>query len=379
MIACEVAATIYRTPMKVARVRSLEYLKHPELFGRGHVSIDHLISPSQRVCDYIERLIEYPGSLQALDFAGGRAQMVAMRADRDGALVGHQIRDLAMHLPTGSEVRIAAIFRSKRAIAADGDTVVEPGDEVFFLADRKSIRAMMAEFHRIERPARRIILAGGGNIGLDLARQLENRYSVKVIERGRERARQIAEALETAIVLSGDCADEDLLREENIDQTDVFCALTNDDEANILSAMLAKRLGAHRVISLINRPAYADLVEAGMIDTAVSPQQITLGALLSFVRQGNLVRVHSLRGGSTEALEAVAVGNSGGSRVVGRSIEQIALPRGATIVGIVRGERVLAAHHDTVIESEDHVILFVAEKKSVRQVELLFRAGALSV
>jgi trk system potassium uptake protein TrkA len=283
-----------------------------------------------------------------------------------------------MHLPVGSPVRIAAIFRNKRSIPAEGDTIVELGDEVFFLADKKSIRAMMAEFHRIERPARRIMLAGGGNIGLDLARQLENRYSVKIIERGRDRSRVIAEALENAIVLTGDCADEDLLREENIDQTDVFCALTNDDEANILSAMLAKRLGARRVISLINRPAYADLVESGMIDTAVSPQQITLGALLSFVRQGNLVRVHSLRGGTVEALEAVAVGSSATSRVIGRSIEQIPLPKGARIVGVVRGERVLAAHHDTVIESDDHVILFVEDKRSVRQVEMLFRAGALS-
>lgn len=379
MMACKVAATLYRTPMKIARVRSLEYLKHPELFASGSVAIDHLISPSQRVCDYIERLIEYPGSLQVLDFAGGRAQLAAMRADQDGALVGHQVRDLAMHLPAGSPVRIAAVFRHKHPIPVDGDTVIELGDEVFFLADKKSIRAMMAEFHRIERPARRIILAGGGNIGLDLARQLENRYSVKVIERGRERSRQIAESLENAIVLTGDCADEDLLREENIDQTDVFCALTNDDEANILSAMLAKKLGAHRVISLINRPAYADLVESGMIDTAVSPQQITLGALLSFVRQGNLVRVHSLRGGTTEALEAVAVGSSGTSRVIGRTIEQIPLPKGAVIAGIVRGDRVLAAHHDTVIEADDHVILFVTDKRSVRQVELLFRAGALSV
>jgi len=379
MIACEVAATLYRTPMKIARVRSLEYLKHPELFGRGQVSIDHLISPSQRVCDYIERLIEYPGSLQVLDFANGRAQLVSIRADSDGALVGHQIRDLQMHLPASSAVRIAAIFRNKRAIAAKGDTIVELGDEVFFLADKKSIRAMMAEFHRIERPAKRIILAGGGNIGLDLARQLETRYSVKIIERGRERSRVIAEALENAIVLTGDCADEDLLREENIDQTDVFCALTNDDEANILSAMLAKRLGARRVISLINRPAYADLVESGLIDTAVSPQQITLGALLSFVRQGNLVRVHSLRGGTTEALEAVAVGSSSTSRVIGRTIQQIALPKGAVIAGIVRGDRVLAAHHDTVIEADDHVILFVTDKRGVRQVEILFRAGALSL
>lgn len=379
MIACEVAATLYSTPMKIARVRSLEYLKHPELFRRGHVAIDHLISPSQRVCDYIERLIEYPGALQVLDFADGRAQLVAIRADSDGALVGHQIRDLSMHMPAGSPVRIAAIFRNKRSIAPDGDTVIELGDEVFFLADKKSIRAMMAEFHRIERPARRVILAGGGNIGLDLARQLEAHYSVKVIERGRERSRAIAEALENSIVLTGDCADEDLLREENIDQTDVFCALTNDDEANILSAMLAKRLGARRVISLINRPAYADLVENGMIDTAVSPQQITLGALLSFVRQGNLVRVHSLHGGTTEALEAVAVGTTSSSRVVGKSIEHIPLPVGALIVGIVRGDRVLAAHHDTVIEANDHVILFVGVKKSVREVEMLFRAGALSV
>ncbi len=378
MIACEVAATLYRTPMKIARVRALEYLRHPELFARGHVSIDHLISPSQRVCDYIERLIQYPGALQVLDFADGRAQLIALRADQAGALVGHQIRDLAMHLPAGSAVRIAAIFRDKRSIPVDGDTVIERGDEVFFLADRKNIRAMMAELTRIERPAKRIMIAGGGNIGLDLARQLEQRYNVKIVERGRERSRHIAEQLESAIVLTGDCADEDLLREENIDQTDVFCSLTNDDEANILSAMLAKRLGARRVISLINRPAYAELVESGMVDTAVSPQQITLGALLSYVRKGNLVRVHSLRGGAAEAFEAVATGMSGSSRLVGKSIEQIPLPNGATIAGIVRGERVLAAHHDTVIEADDHVILFLSDKRELRRVELLFRAGALT-
>lgn len=378
MIACEVAATLYRTPMKIARVRALEYLRHPELFARGHVSIDHLISPSQRVCDYIERLIQYPGALQVLDFADGRAQLIALRADQAGALVGHQIRDLAMHLPAGSAVRIAAIFRDKRSIPVDGDTVIERGDEVFFLADRKNIRAMMAELTRIERPAKRIMIAGGGNIGLDLARQLEQRYNVKIVERGRERSRYIAEQLESAIVLTGDCADEDLLREENIDQTDVFCSLTNDDEANILSAMLAKRLGARRVISLINRPAYAELVESGMVDTAVSPQQITLGALLSYVRKGNLVRVHSLRGGAAEAFEAVATGMSGSSRLVGKSIEQIPLPNGATIAGIVRGERVLAAHHDTVIEADDHVILFLSDKRELRRVELLFRAGALT-
>jgi trk system potassium uptake protein TrkA len=374
IIACQVADALFRTPTKIARVRESEYLAHPELIGRSRSSIDVVISPEQLVCRHVQRLIEYPGALQVLEFAEGRAQLVAVRAREGGALVHHPIKELRAHLPSSVDARVAAIFRRGRPIMPEGNTVIEVDDEVFFLADRRDIRTVMSELRKLERPARRLFLAGGGNIGRSLARILEGSYSVKILERSRERTKLLAEDLQNSIVLVGDCADEDLLREENIDQTDVYCALTNDDEANILSAMLAKRLGCQRVLSLINRPAYAELVEGGLIDIAISPQQVTLSALLTHIRAGTMVRVHSLRRGAAEAIEAVAVGDRRTSRVVGRAIEELELPPATTIAGIVRGEKLLIAHHDVVIEPNDHLILLLTDKRQLKKVELLFRA-----
>jgi trk system potassium uptake protein TrkA len=376
LIACQVADALFKTPTKIARLREMEYLQHPELTQRGRSSIDVAISPEALVCKHVQRLIEYPGALQVLDFADGRAQLVAVRAVPGGALVGHQIRELREHLPAGVDARVAAIFRAGRPIMPEGHTVIEVDDEVFFLADRRDIRTVMSELRKLDKPIRRVFIAGGGNIGRSLAKALESQFSVKILERSRDRAKSIAEDLRNSIVLVGDCADEDLLREENIDQTDVYCALTNDDEANILSAMLAKRLGCPRVISLINRPAYAELVEGGSIDIAVSPQLVTLGALLTYIRQGTMVRVHSLRRGAAEAIEAVAVGDRRTSKVVGRALEELELPTAATIGGIVRGEKLLIAHHDVIIEPNDHVIVFLMDKRQLPQVEALFRADA---
>ena len=376
LIACQVADTLYKTPTKIARLREMEYLQQPQLTQKGRSSIDVAISPEALVCKHVQRLIEYPGALQVLDFADGRAQLVAVRALSGGALVGHQIRELRDHLPAGVDARVAAIFRGGKPISPQGHTVIEVDDEVFFLADRRDIRTVMSELRRLDKPVRRVFIAGGGNIGRSLAKALENQFSVKILERSRDRAKGIAETLRNSIVLVGDCADEDLLREENIDQTDVYCALTNDDEANILSAMLAKRMGCPRVISLINRPAYAELVEGGSIDIAVSPQQVTLGALLTYIRQGTMVRVHSLRRGMAEAIEAVAVGDRRTSKVIGRALEELELPSAATIGGVVRGEKLLIAHHDVVIEPNDHVIVFLMDKRQLPQVEALFRADA---
>jgi len=376
IVACQVADALYHTPTKIARVREAEYLAHPELIGRGRSSIDVVISPEQLVCAHVQRLIEYPGSLQVLEFAEGRAQLVAVRTHTGGALVGLPIRELRGHLPAGVDARVAAIFRRGKPILPEGTTVIEAEDEVFFLADRRAIRVVMSELRKLDKPARRIFIAGGGNIGRNLARALENNHSVKVLERSRERTKQLAEDLQNSIVLAGDAADEDLLREENIGQTDVYCAMTNDDEANILSAMLAKRLGCPRVIALINRAAYGELVEGSTIDIAVSPQQVTLSALLTHIRQGTMVRVHSLRRGAAEAIEAVALGDRRTSRVIGRAVEEIELPPGTTIGGIVRGEQLLIAHHDVVIEPNDHVILFLVDKRQLRQVEMLFRVDA---
>lgn len=374
IVACQVAYTLFHTPTKIARVRSRQYLSNEKLFSNEAMPIDVIISPEQLVTDYIQRLIEHPGALQVLDFAGGRARMVALRAYYGGPLVGHELRTLTKHLP-GAEARVAAIFRRDRPIIPEGHTVIEADDEVFFIAARKNIRAVMSELRRLDKPIKRVMLAGGGNIGVRLAKVLETQYQVKIIEQDYDRARLIAEELHKTIVLQGDAADEELLLEENIENTDVFVALTNDEEANILSAMLAKRLGARKVMSLINRAAYVDLMESGMIDIAIAPQHATIGSLLTHIRRGDVVMVHSLRRGAAEAIEAVAHGDMKTSKVVGRSIEEIKLPPGTTIGAIVRGEQVIIAHHDTVIEAEDHVVLFLVDKNRISDVERLFQVA----
>ena len=374
MVACQVAYTMFHTPTKIARIRSAEYMNAKALFTQDAIPVDVRISPEQLVCEYIEQLILYPGALQVLEFADGRVRLVGARAEKDGSLVGQEISALKEHIPN-TEGRIAAIYRDGVPLQPDGDTVIEEGDEVFFVAARRDIRVFMSEMRRLEDPVRRVVIAGGGNIGLRLALALEQTNQVKLIERNPQRAKVISEQLNKAIVLVGDAADEDLLLEENIDSVDVFCALTNAEEANILSAMLARRLGAHKVMALINRPAYAELIEAGSIDVAISPQQVTIGSLLAHVRRGDVVKVHSLRRGAAEAIEAIAHGTREESRVVGRSIEDIDLPKGSDIIALVRGDEVIIAHHDTVIESDDHVILFMTDRRKIERIEKLFQVG----
>jgi trk system potassium uptake protein TrkA len=374
MVACQVAYTLFHTPTKIARVRSVDYLKYTRLFSQDALPVDVLISPEQLVTDYIERLIEYPGALQVLDFAGGKVQLVAVHAYHGGPLVGHELSDLRKHMP-GIDARVASIFRGGKPIVPRGDTIIELDDEVFFVAARKHIRAVMGELRKKDKPVKRVIIAGGGNIGMRLATAIEGQYQVKIIERNEKRAKLLSESLDRAIVLLGDAADEELLLEESIDSTDVFCALTNDEEANILSAMLAKRLGARKVMSLINRASYVNLVQSDVIDVAISPQQATIGSLLTHIRRGDVVMVHSLRRGAAEAIEAVAHGDRNSSNVVGRAIEEIKLPRGTAIGAIVRSEEVIIAHHDSVIESDDHVILFLSDKSCIQEVERLFQVG----
>ena len=379
MVACQIAYTLYNVPTRVARVRSTEYTERPELFHREHSPIDVLISPELLLTQYISRLIEYPGALQVMDFAEGRAQLVATEAEAGGLLVGQKLYTLKHHMPARSDARVAAIYRDGQLILPDGNTIIEENDLVFFLAAKRHIRTVMKELRPQDRPVRRVILAGGGNIGKNLARRLERDHHVKIIERDPARAEAIAEELSKTIVLVGDCADENLLREEAIENTDVYCVLTNDDEANIMSSLLAKRMGAKKVIAIINRPSYVDLMESGTIDIAVSPQQVTIGSLLTHIRRGNMARVHSLRSGAAEAIEAVALGDRRNSKVVGRSVEELDLPTGTTISAIVRNEDVIIAHHDTVIEEHDHVLLFVSDKKQIHTVEQLFQVSATFV
>ena len=376
LVACKLAATMFNIPTRVARIRSADYLSHPEIFSDANFAVDHSICPEQILCDYIVKLLEFPEALQVLEFAGGKVSLVAVRAFDGGPLVGHELRYLRQHMPQ-IDTRVAAIFRQDSPIAPEGTTVVEPGDEVFFIAATGNIRNVMQELRRMDQPVKRVMIGGGGNIGRRLARAIEHRYEVKIVEHNKVAAERLAAELDRTLVLAGDVTDEQLLDAESAADMDVYCALTNDDETNIMSALLAKRHGARKVIALINRGSYVNLVQAGQIDIAISPAQSTIGTLLAHVRRGDCVAVHSLRRGAAEALELIAHGDMKSSRVIGRRIEQLELPRGVTIGAIVRKQgddhEVLIAHHDTVINAGDHVIVFVVNKQLVSRVEKLFQ------
>ncbi|EFP6896406.1 Trk system potassium transporter TrkA [Shigella flexneri] len=380
MVACQVAYSLFNTPNRIARIRSPDYVRDADkLFHSDAVPIDHLIAPEQLVIDNIYRLIEYPGALQVVNFAEGKVSfaegkvsLAVVKAYYGGPLIGNALSTMREHMPH-IDTRVAAIFRHDRPIRPQGSTIVEAGDEVFFIAASQHIRAVMSELQRLEKPYKRIMLVGGGNIGAGLARRLEKDYSVKLIERNQQRAAELAEKLQNTIVFFGDASDQELLAEEHIDQVDLFIAVTNDDEANIMSAMLAKRMGAKKVMVLIQRRAYVDLVQGSVIDIAISPQQATISALLSHVRKADIVGVSSLRRGVAEAIEAVAHGDESTSRVVGRVIDEIKLPPGTIIGAVVRGNDVMIANDNLRIEQGDHVIMFLTDKKFITDVERLFQ------
>lgn len=375
LVACQIAYQLFHTPTKIARVRANEYLaEKADLFGEGHFEVDVLISPEQLVTDYIMRLIQYPGALQVLDFANGLAQLVAIRAYFGGLLIDKTLGELTAHLAK-YQAQIVAIYRSNRSIPLTSETAIEIGDEVFFVGATKYIIDVMSTLRRLENPYKRIMIAGGGNIGFRLADSLEDDYQVKLLERGHDRARYIAEKLDKTIVLIGDASDRELLADENIENIDVFCAVTNDDEVNIMSCLQAKRMGAKHVMALITRTAYVDLIEGGTIDIAFSPQQATIGCILTHIRQGDIANVHSLRRGAAEAIEVVAHGDDKTSRVIGRKLNSIKLPKDTHIGAIVRAGKVLIPTDETVIETEDHVILFLVDKKHLNEVERLFQVS----
>ena len=372
MLACKIAHSLFNIPTRIARIRAPDFLQHSELFTTDNFAVDYSICPEQIVTEYITKLIEFPEALQVLSFAQGKISLAAVRAHQGSPLVGSVLQNIRQHIPD-IDTRVAAIFRQGKSIRPQGTTIIEADDEVFFVAASGHIRAVMSELQRLESPYRRIMIVGGGNVGAGLARQLEGRYSVKLIEKNPERAEVLSEMLEETIVFCGDSANQELLQEEHIEQIDVFIAVTNDDEANIMSAMLAKKLGARKAIVLIQRAAYVDLVQGGTIDIAVSPQQATISALLTHVRRADIANVYSLRRGVAEAIEAIAHGDEHTSKVVGRAIGELKLPPGATIGAIVRGDEVLIAHDSTVIQQDDHVVMFLVDKKHIPEVERLFQ------
>lgn len=375
IVACHLAHVLYKTQTKIARVRARSYLDHPQLFDRNEnsdaIAIDFLISPESLVTDYILQLIEYPGSLQVIDFHHNKLRLVAMKTYEDGLLINQPIRTLNEHLPNHIKTRIVAIYRRNEVVMPTGNTIVLPGDEVFFLAEPQHVPTIINEFRkRKEKPSRNIMIGGGGNIGFHLAKALEKDHQVKLIDRNMQQARENAEKLQDTIIIRGDIADKDLLIEENIDEIDLFIAVTNADEANIISGMLAKKLGVRRVIALVNNQSYVETIQLNGIDVAISADSITTNNLLHYTRQGDTVKAVTLRRGAAEAMEIVAHGSENTSSIIGKSIAEIPWPKNITVGAIIREDKVIIAHREVEIEAEDHIIIFVTDSGSESNAEI---------
>jgi trk system potassium uptake protein len=391
LVACKIAHDLFSVPTTIARLRSPEFADGSDLMSRSGFAVDRVICPEETVTQYIRKLIEYPEALQVLEFANGLVSLIAVRAVADGPLVQHSLSEIPKLLPA-TPMRIVAIYRQDKALVdIEGHTRIEAGDEVFVLAATADIRTVLGALRKMDRPVRRVMIAGGGKVGLRLARQLVGHVQLKIIEANRGRCEYLATELPPEVmVLQGDSTDEELMADENVHEMDLFISLTSDDEDNILACLLAKRMGARRVLALINRRAYADLVQGTQIDIAISPSHTVIGELLAYVRRGDVESVHSLRRGAAEALEAVVRGDEKTCRMARRRLEDVELPAGSQVGALVRGlhmsdgralgeearPEVIIAHHDTLVLPGDHVIVFVARKALVRQVEKLFQVSA---
>ena len=373
MLACVIINALYSRPKTIARVRAIDYMKNPKLFSSTGIPVDHVISPEQIVMESIRNLIDFPGVLHISDFADGLVRLFSVRVTEDGVLTGKKINALKDRFTTG-KIRVVSIFRHGKQQTINGESVIETDDEVFFVAPSDEVRKVLKELNKLEQPLKRIIIAGGGHVGKRLALALENTYQVKIIEKNPLRAQKIANDLNNSVVLLGDCADESLLIDESVASADLFCAITDNDGVNLISAALAKSLGARKAICLLNHVSYTKLLPNTGIDVAVLPNQETLGSILKHVRRGDVVQVTSLCGGTAEAIEAIAHrGEDMNSSVVGCPVNKVDFPDGIVLGALIRNHQVVSIHHDTVFEENDHVIMFAMDKKLVSNIEKTFQ------
>lgn len=374
MIGCQISYRLFKTPKKIARVRSKAYLERDDIFNKDGLMVDVCISPEQLVTQHIERLMRYPGAMQVLDFANGKIQLIGIRANKGGPFCGKVLSSI-YNTFSDIKMKILAIYRDGRVIPVRMKTAIESGDEIFFITLPLHVRDLINSFGRLRLPNKKIIIAGGGNIGSSLAKLIESEYQVKLIEKDLAKASKLSMELHKTIVLLGTAQDGGLLQQENIENVDVFVAVTNDDEANILSCLQAKKMGARITMALINRKSYIDLLDSKVIDIIIYPSQITIGSILSQIRHADIERVYSLRRGYAEAIEVIAHGDNKTSAVIGKTISDIELPEGSIVGAIYRGDTILIAKKGTVIQTNDHLVIFVVEKKHIHEIENLFQVN----
>ena len=372
MVACQIAHSIFDVPTKIARVRDQSYLQPiwANLYTRDHMPIDVIISPEIEVARAVTRRLQVPGAFEMIPLVDGKVKLLGVRCDEDCPIVNTPLRQLTQLFPE-LDMIIVGIMRDNLPIVPSADDQMLPGDEVYFVVDSDQVPRAMATFGHEEPEARRLLIFGGGNIGLFLAGEIERNHpwvNAKVIEIDPQRAELAASQLGNTVVLLGDVLDSDILEEANVAATETVVAVTNDDETNILASLLAKRYGCQRAVTLINKDTYEPLVTNLGIDVVVSPRNITVSTILQHVRRGRIHSVHTLREGFGELIEAEAMETS---PLVGVPIKDANLPSGVMFGAIVRDGEMVVPHGDTVVQANDRVVLFAA-KDSIRKVEKLF-------
>ena len=365
MIACLIAGTQSKIPKKIARIRNPDYTHLTTLLENGNLNIDFTINPERVAAERILKILEVPGAADIVDFSNGLVKLVGLRLDEDCPLLGKKLNDLK-ELRQGNKILLSGVSRGSRTIVPRGNIVLKAGDLVFVVTVPESINKVLNLFGKSEEAGRKVIIVGGGNIVMYLAQKLEEmNFQAKIIERNEQRCSFLAETLEKTLVLHGDGTDEDLLREESLENVDTFIAVTNDEEDNILISLLGKNLGASRVISLINKPEYISLISSLGVDIVVSPRAASVSGILQFVRRGKVVSVTTLMEERMEALETIAMETSD---IVNKPIKKIKFPEGAMIGAVVRGDEVIIPDGETIVKPDDKVIIFTLQK-SIAEVE----------
>lgn len=379
LTACYLGREVFNIPRRIARIRTAYYLEHSD-FTKEKFGVDHIISPEQSITDYLFHLVEFPEVLEIVEFANGLVSLLTLKVGGKSHFLKLQINEHHLNLPD-SNGRILDVIRQEKTLPLERTFSLERNDEVVLAVDTTEARKAIKQLHKRMLRVRNIMIAGGGNIGERLARLLANDdYNVRIIEVSEERCHELSRVLpENVIVLHGNSTDETLLLDEHVMDMDAFLAVTNADEDNIMASLLAKRLGAEKVLTLISRQSYGELIRGSAIDIAVSPIWSTIGALMRDLKQGSVERGHRLRQGRSEAVEFKALGDATNSKVIGRTVGEIRWPKNAVVAAIVRDSKVIIPLPDTMIKNEDHVIVYASDVRTMEQVDKLFQVSALVI
>ena len=370
IIACQIAKKVFNVKKTICRFKDNSYFDQLGIFGDGVIDIP--ISPEDEITSYLKELIDHPGAGQIETFANGKVKLVSVKAKKKGKLVGRELKGIKDDMPD-VDAFIAVIYRKGHPFIPSGDTVIKENDEIYFISSESDIGSIVDEFRDHEEQYSRIMIVGGGKVGFSLAKHLEKSYNVKLIDSNTERCMTLSKELDKTIVLNGSATDETLLKRENISNIDIFCALTDDDETNVMSSLLAKKMGAKKTMIILNNPSYLGLVP-GFIDIYIAPYRLTVSSVLQDLRESDVAQDVILKVNTgAEAIEGIVHANEFTSPLFGKPIKDIPLPEGSAIAAIIRHGELIMPSSTVELTLNDHLVIFLSDKNKVGEVEVLFK------